>query len=149
MDFGTVLAWIVEFGVMPVIVSVFIYHFVKRDKKRDEYLAKRDKDWTESLEKCNETAQKGSQEMMNRLLAEGARREELMRQESDKRETILRQEAEKREANMTRTIDGFGASMEKLSNSMNSMNNTLVKIDFRLTNIEQKQGKGRGGAADE
>jgi hypothetical protein len=148
MDFATMLAWIVEYGVMPVIVSIFIYHFVKRDKKRDEYLAKRDKDWAESLEKCNETAQKGSQEMVNRLLAEGARREELMRQESDKRETILRQESEKREANMMRTIDGFGTSMEKLSDSMNSMSNTLVKIDFRLTSIEQKQVKDKGGVAD-
>jgi hypothetical protein len=78
-------------------------------------------------------------ELINSNLADGIRREEIMRQESEKRENIIRLEAEKREQMLMRTVDGLGATMEKISDSMNEMSKVMVQIDFRLTNIEKNQ----------
>jgi len=145
MDFATLASMIVDIGIIPSLLGAFAYFFFKREKKREEYLAMRDREWKTTLDNCNKAAQDGSQELMKILLAESSRREELMRMESDKREKILRQEADKREAMLMRTIDGIGNSMEKLSDSLGSMSKTLVQIDLRLTNIENGQQRGNGG----
>jgi len=144
MDFATLAGLIVDIGIIPALLGIFMCFFFKREKKREDYLTTRDSEWTSALDNCNRAAQDSSQELMKILLAEGSRREELMRIESEKRENILRQESEKREAMLMRTIDGIGNSMEKLSTSLGDMSKTLVKIDFRLTNIENGQrGSGK------
>lgn len=143
MEFTALLGFIAEIGLMPALIGAFAYYFFKREKKREEYLAERDKEWSKTLDKNNETAYQGSQELMKVLLAEGSRREELMRQESQKREDIIRQEAEKRENMLMHTINGFSNNMEKLSNSLINMDKTLVQIDVRLTNMENNQKGAR------
>ena len=145
MEWGTITEMIMTLGITPAYLLLFALYTFRRDKKRDDemdkQMAARDNFWTKETQSSQEVFRK----LVDTHLADGIRREELMRQESEKRENIIRQEAEKREAMLMRTIDGFGDSMKQLSDTMGEMNKTLIKIDFRLTNIEKDQQRRRDG----
>jgi len=144
MELAGVIEIITAYGIIPGLFFLFILYYIKKEKrreeKREEQMSAQTEHWKNEMVQSNEIFRK----LVDTHLAEGIRREELMRQEAEKRENIIRQESEKREAMLMRTIDDFGGSMEKLSDSMNEISKTLVQIDFRITNMEQNIGRGHG-----
>jgi len=155
MDYMTFMEIVMTIGIVPAILLAFMFFFFRREKKleekreeretrreeqqqerekkRDEQVEIKDEYWKKELISNNEVFRN----VIDNHLSEGVRREEMLHKAAEKREEIIRQEAEKREAMLMRTIDGFGDSMNKLSDAMVEMSKTLFQIDFRLSAIEE------------
>ena len=145
MEYTALLGKIIEIGITPALLIVFVLYFLKREGRREEQqedqLVKRDERWQKELETSNASFK----ELVNVLLAEGTRREEIMRSEAEKREKIMRQEAEKREAALMRTVDGFSQSTEKICETMDEMKKAFIQMEVRLKNIENKTERWSAG----
>lgn len=103
MDFAALLSSAVEYGVTPVLLLVFVWFFLKRDRERDTDMVEEKvklreefRKQKEDIDRELETSKKASREKEALLLSENAKREELIRKESEKREQIIREEAVRR-----------------------------------------------------
>ena len=123
MDITGLISMIVEMGLTPGLLVIFIIFFFKQDKRRDEQYDK---------------IRENFKSQMDGILAESIRREEKMRIESEKREQIMRQESERREVMITRSIDGLNNTMAKMSDCMSDMKEAFIQMDMRLQNVESK-----------
>jgi len=130
MELSTFIPTIIENGMTPALLLVFIYYFLNRDKTRDKQL---------------DDMKADSKERMDSVLAEGIRREEILRSEAEKREDIMRQEAERRELMFTRSIDILNDTLGKIANSTDELRNAFFKVDLRLEKIEDKISEKTGG----
>ena len=111
---------VVDIGVTPVLLIIFIVFFIQRTKD-DDFRVK----------KSNADAQKAIREREDTLLAESARREELIRQEAEKRENLIRKEAEKRESILM-------ANQDRMLNSLDKITDSIAKIEQSLTKMESR-----------
>lgn len=121
---------IIEIGITPVLLLVFVYYFLQKSKGDDKRVKDAYMDAQNKIEETN----KNAREHESVMLAESVKREELIRQESEKRETLLRKEAEKRESMLM-------LNMEKITDSMNSITKTLDKIENSFSGIENRLEK--------
>ncbi len=111
---------VVDIGITPVLLIVFIVFFIHRAKDDDT-----------RVKKSNSEAQKAIREREDMLLAESARREELIRQEAEKRENLIRKEAEKRESILM-------ANQDRMLNSLDKITDSIAKIEQSLTKMETR-----------
>jgi hypothetical protein len=82
MELGAIVGGILEIGLAPVLLVLFVYHFINQGKRRDEReLA----DWKNAIAR------------ENMIIADSARREELLRAEYKEREDAIRAEYKERE----------------------------------------------------
>jgi preprotein translocase subunit YajC len=139
MDAATVANLVTNLGVVPGLLLLFVFYFLRQDKKRDEQWGAQVK----SNEDRIEQQFKSFHERENILIAESTRREELMRQESDKREKIQRDEAEKREGFLMRTIEGFSGTMKEISEAMIEIKVAQENMADKVDKIENVIDKGR------
>ena len=111
---------VVDIGITPVLLIVFIVFFIHRAKDDDT-----------RVKKSNSEAQKAIREREDMLLAESARREELIRQEAEKRENLIRKEAEIRESILM-------ANQDRMLNSLDKITASIAKIEQSLTKMETR-----------
>lgn len=129
-------------GIAAVLLFIFVEAFLKFYQKqtdRNETLyaqftadaAKREEQYRQDIER----QKKEYKQRENILVAESSRREELLKQESEKRELLLKQEAAKREAALINTIEGFSATMEKISKTMDEMKDKICGIENKVNKM--------------
>ena len=112
---------VIEIGITPTLLLTFVLYFLKRDNRHDKQL---------------DDLKQNFKEQITTLLAEGVRREEIMRTEAEKREAIMRGESERRDVMFSKSIDSLDTTMEKMSDCMDDMKKAFLQMDFRLQNIE-------------
>lgn len=132
MEISTLISAILELGLTPALLILFVFYFLKRDKHRDEQLEATNKSRDDKLDAIRQSFREREQF----LVAEGVRREEAMRSESVNREQLIRQEAEKRENALMRIIDSHNNNMEKVCGTLDEVKNTLMQMEFRFKSIE-------------
>lgn len=129
---------IVDVGITPVLLVVFILYFISKSKNDDARVAAA---YAESQKKISETnniiAQREKQ-----LQEESTRREELIRQEAEKRETLIRKESEKRESILMGNMERMVQSMDDITRTMKTIDQSFAKVNERLEKIEGKINEG-------
>lgn len=134
-----VLSFVVSNGITPVLLVLFVWYFINRDKTRDAQLNKQIEDSKQEAASRAEEARKRE----DALMADCIRREELLKAEADKREKLIKEEAEKRENHLMINMDKMAASMEKTSKAMQEINMSINSMQENITRIESKIGGER------
>lgn len=111
MTFGEIMRSVVDIGITPVLLVVFIIYFIWKSKNDDA-----------RVNKANEMLLQREQQ----LLEDGNRREEMIRRESEKRESILM-------GNMERMIQ----NMDRITETMHNIDLSMVKTNERMEKIEE------------
>ena len=121
MDITMFVSAIVEHGFSNGLLIGFVVYFINRDKRRDKEI---------------DALKDGFNTQITTILADGVRREDIMRSEAEKREQLMRSESDRRDASFTRSIDGLNDTMGKMTDGLNEMRKAFVVVDVRLQNIE-------------
>jgi len=116
MDIPTILTTIMEIGITPALLIVFVKYFL--DINKQQSLAFR--------------------EQAKSLFSESLRREELIKEEASKREAILRQESAKRESCLLLNIEKLGSTFEKIAGAMDTMNKSAQHIECEIITIDRE-----------
>jgi uncharacterized protein YydD (DUF2326 family) len=125
--FSTIMESVVNVGITPVLLVVFIIFFLRRAKDDDSRVKAAYEDAQKKIEENNRLVQ----EREDTLMAESAKREEILRQEAEKRESLIRKEAEKRESILMTNQDRMLDSMDKITESLSKIENSLNKMESR------------------
>lgn len=133
-----ILSFVVSNGITPVLLVLFVWYFINRDKTRDTQLNKQIEDSKQEAASRAEEARKRE----DTLMADCIRREELLKAESEKREKLIKEEAEKRENHLMINMDKMAASMEKTSKAMQEINMSINSMQENIMRIESKIGGG-------
>lgn len=138
LTLATIIQFVVDIGLTPVLLVIFIVFFLRKSKDDDARVQTAYTDSQKSIESINQS----SRERENTLMSEFAKREELLRQESEKRENILRKEAEKRENILM-------CNQERMVESMNAISTSLSKIETTLSKMESRHESDINGLKQE
>lgn len=133
---------IVDIGITPALLIVFILYFISKSKNDDARVAAA---YAESQKKISETNEIISQRE-RQLTEENARREELIRQEAEKREALIRKESEKREAILMGNMERMVQSMDNITKTMQNIDQSFQSVNARLEKIEDKINEGTNGS---
>ena len=116
LTIAEVLKNIVDIGITPVLLVIFIVFFIRRANDDDARVKQAYSDAQKKIEDCNREVK----ERENTLMAENAKREEILRSESEKRESILM------------------AKQDRMLNSMDAITQSLSKIEISLNKMESR-----------
>lgn len=140
---------VIEIGITPALLLVFVYYFLTKSKDDDMKVKKAYEESQQNVKNAYEDAQRKIEEtnkiIRDRediLIANNTRREEMIRTEAEKRENIIRKEAEKRESILMCNMERMVNSMDAISRSLNKMEGAFSKVEDRLEDIELKIGQG-------
>lgn len=143
MDTIDVIKQIIDVGITPVLLLVFVFYFINKSKTDD----KRVEDANQNASSKIDETLKASREHEESMLAESAKREEMLRQEAERRENMLRKEAEKRESILMLNMEKITDSMTSMTKTMDRMESAFSGIEKRLENIEYKIEEGAAGGS--
>lgn len=143
MDTIDVIKQIIDVGITPVLLLVFVFYFINKSKTDD----KRVEDANQNASSKIDETIKASREHEEVMLAESAKREEMLRQEAERRENMLRKEAEKRESILMLNMEKITDSMTSMTKTMDRMESAFSGIEKRLENIEYKIEEGAVGGS--
>lgn len=142
MDLATMIKGVLDIGLQALLLLVFVWYFMKRDKDREESLVNEKIRQREEFRKQKEAVESqlenykvNAREKEALLMSENAKREELIRKESEKRETLLRQEAEKRETALMAQLDAMSGTMKEISQSMDGINRSMDGINRTVEGV--------------
>ncbi len=138
MDTIDVIKQIIDVGITPVLLLVFVFYFINKSKTDD----KRVEDANQNASSKIDETLKASREHEEVMLAESAKREEMLRQEAERRENMLRKESEKRESILMLNMEKITDSMTSMTKTMDRMESAFSGIEKRLENIEYKIEEG-------
>ena len=137
MTVAEMLKQVVDIGITPVLLVVFVYYFLRKSKEDDRRVNLAYENAQQKIEESNTVIR----EREDMLIASNEKREEMIRQEAEKRENLIRQEAEKRESVLMLNMDRQLDSMNAITKSLTKMETAFTKMENRLERIEQKLGK--------
>ena len=143
MDTIDVIKQIIDVGITPVLLLVFVFYFINKSKTDD----KRVEDANQNASSKIDETIKASREHEEAMLAESAKREEMLRQEAERRENMLRKESEKRESILMLNMEKITDSMTSMTKTMDRMESAFSGIKKRLENIEYKIEEGAVGGS--
>ncbi len=143
MDTIDVIKQIIDVGITPVLLLVFVFYFINKSKTDD----KRVEDANQNASSKIDETLKASREHEEVMLAESAKREEMLRQEAERRENMLRKESEKRESILMLNMEKITDSMTSMTKTMDRMESAFSGIEKRLENIEYKIEEGAVGGS--
>jgi hypothetical protein len=127
IGFATIMENIVNVGITPVLLVVFIVFFIRKANDDDARVKKAYEEAQTKIDESNKTVR----EREDTLMAESAKREEILRQEAEKRESLIRKEAEKRESILMANQDRMLDSMDKITDSLGKIEVSLNKMESR------------------
>ena len=143
MDTIDIIKQIIDVGITPVLLLVFVFYFINKSKTDD----KRVEDANQNASSKIDETLKASREHEEVMLAESAKREEMLRQEAERRENMLRKESEKRESILMLNMEKITDSMTSMTKTMDRMESAFSGIEKRLENIEYKIEEGAVGGS--
>lgn len=133
MTFGEIMRSVVDIGITPVLLVVFIIYFIWKSKnddarvnKANEMLLQREQQLADEAEKQLQLIMEERARREQQLLEDGNRREEMIRRESEKRESILM-------GNMERMIQ----NMDRITETMRNIDLSMAKTNERMEKIEE------------
>lgn len=134
MDMGMaeMVKFVIDIGITPVLLIVFVRYFIRQDEKRQQSVQK---EYDKAQEKIADI-EKAAKERENVMLAAAQQRELLMQGEAAKRENLIRKEAEKREGILMTNLERITNTMEDISRSMQDIQVNIGKIDDRIDRLE-------------
>ncbi|MBQ8982694.1 MAG: hypothetical protein IJ079_03820 [Lachnospiraceae bacterium] len=135
-----VFSFVLSNGLTPVLLVLFVWYFLNRDKTRDEQM----KQQMETSRQETDQRIEENNKRTDMIMAECAKREELIRTEADKREKMIKEEAAKRENHLMINMDKIVESMEKTSKAMQEINMNMQLMQEDITRIESKINIGGG-----
>lgn len=141
MDAMETIKQIIDIGITPVLLLVFVYYFINKSKNDDKRVEESFQDAQAKIDEGIKT----SREHENLMTAENAKREEMLRQEAERRENMLRKESEKRESILMLNMEKITNSMTSMTKTMDRMESAFAGIEKRLENIEYKIEEGGSG----
>lgn len=141
MDAMETIKQIIDIGITPVLLLVFVYYFINKSKNDDKRVEESFQDAQAKIDEVIKT----SREHENLMTAENAKREEMLRQEAERRENMLRKESEKRESILMLNMEKITNSMTSMTKTMDRMESAFAGIEKRLENIEYKIEEGGSG----
>lgn len=135
MDMGTaeLVKYIIDIGVTPILLWVFVKYFIKQDEKRQQSIRE---EYNKAQERA-EDIERAAKERENVLLAAAQQRETLIQDEAAKREAIIRKEAEKREGILMTNLERITNTMGDISRSMQDIQMNIGKINDRIERLEK------------
>ena len=125
---------IIDIGVTPVLLVIFIWYFIQKSKNDDARVAAAYEDSAKKIKETNDIISQRERQ----LTEESARREELIRQESEKREAIIRKESEKRESILMGNMERMVQSMDEITRTMRNIDQSFAKVNERMEKIEDR-----------
>lgn len=147
MSFTEIIKNVVDIGIEPVLLIVFIWYFIQRDKSRDKLMETERKNAQIQIENANKLAN----EREDMLILNNVKREEMIRDEAAKREKIVRQEAEKREnaliynmGEMSKSISKISDTMTDINKSMNGMQLNMEKMQLSMKGMQEEINEIKG-----
>lgn len=142
MDLSAIAKTVMEIGLQPALLILFVWYFMRRDKEREDSLVEEKVSQREEFKKQKEAVdgqlenyKASAREKEALLMSENAKREELIRKESEKREELLRQEAEKRENALMSQLDAMSGTMKEISQSMDGINRSMDGINKTVESV--------------
>ena len=139
MGMAELVKYIIDIGITPVLLVVFVQYFIKQDEKRQQSIQKE----YDKAQKRTEDIERAAKERENVLLAAAQQREALIQDEAAKRESVIRKEAEKREGRLMANVERITNTMADISRSMQGIQMDIGRIDDRIDRMEQ--GGRHGG----
>ena len=137
MTMTQIISSIVEVGLVPVLLVIFVGYFIKRDERRDEEVKAERKNAQEQIDRINEQLKARE----NMLMVESAKREELIRHEATEREKLIRQETDKRENALMYNMSEMTQTMSKISDSMSDIKQTIQQMQQSLMTVREEVKK--------
>ena len=141
----TILQYVVNYGLAPILLTVFVCYTLKRDAAREKELEDFKATTKKNMDTANEATKRTINDVKDRyaereklLMSENARREEMIRNESDRREKVIREEASKRENILMANLEKQTSCIERISESMGDITRTMENMEKRLSRIEDK-----------
>ena len=141
MGMTEIMEMVLNIGLQPALLILFAGYFFKRDKDREESLveekyrnreeAKTQKD---EISRELESARSQFRDKEALLMSENAKREELIRRESDKRENALMSQLN----STSETMKEISRSMDGINRSMDGINRTIEGMLGRMERLEEK-----------
>lgn len=134
MDLGTaeLIKFIIDIGITPVLLVVFVRYFIKQDEKRQQGI----REEYDKAQRRIEEIEKVAKEREAIMLAAAREREALIQSEATRRENLIRKEAEKREGILMINLERITDTMGDISKSMQDIQTNIGKIDDRIERLE-------------
>ena len=146
MDVLTFIAPIIEIGLAPALLLLFVKYFFDKDKAREKQIKdltfqfeKREDELNTQFTKREEmlrtdmSRREGQFEGRERIIvAENAQREELIKKEAEKREKLITEAAERREEALLITIDSFRDTISGFTKTMKEISGTMIHLQQKI-----------------
>ena len=113
MDAGTLetLKQVIDVGITPVLLLVFVYYFINKSKGDDKRVNAAYRETQEKIEKMTSSARMHEDAMA----AENARREEMLNMEK-----------------ITVSMDSITRTLDRMENSFSGIESRLEKIEYKI-----------------
>lgn len=152
MTFSEVMKNVVDIGVTPVLLLIFICYFLSKSKSDDARVAKSNEALLEWERKMNEEAAKReklirqeAEKQLQLLTEDRARREQQLIEDCNRREDLSRKESEKRESILMGNMERMIQNMDRITETMRNIDLSMAKVNERLEKIEERMCKDDSG----
>ncbi|MCL2188464.1 MAG: hypothetical protein FWC16_00605 [Defluviitaleaceae bacterium] len=120
MEFANILTAIEENGLTLVLLVVFIILYVQQSRRQETLYVE---------------LKENFKERVDTIIADGVRREELVRNETAKREALIREDSSRRDRMFTDSLEKHAASMDKMAVCMDEIKTAFMQMDFQVKGI--------------
>lgn len=152
MTFSEIMKNVVDIGITPVLLIIFIIYFIcksrnddSRVNKANELLLQREQQLADEAAKREKLIRQESEKQLQLIMEERARREQQLTSDGQRREEIIRRESEKRESILMGNMERMIQNMDQITLTMRGIDQSMAKINERLEKIEERTGAVSGG----
>lgn len=156
MTFSEIMKNVVDIGVTPVLLIVFIVYFIYKSKNDDarvgranELLLQREQQLADDATKREKLIRQESEKQLQLIMEERARREQQLIEDGNRREEMIRRESEKRESILMGNMERMIQNMDRITETMRNIDLSMAKVNERLEKIEERTCVRNGGRSDE
>ena len=144
MTFGEIMRNIVDIGITPVLLVVFIIYFIWKSKNDDtrvnkvnEMLLQREQQLADEAAKREKLIRQESEKQLQLIMEERARREQQLIEDGVRREEMIRRESEKRESILMGNMERMIQNMDRITETMRNIDLSMAKTNERMEQIEE------------
>lgn len=151
MTFSEIMKNVVDIGITPVLLIIFIIYFICKSRnddnrviKANEQLLQREQQLADEAAKREKLIRQESEKQLQLIMEERARREQQLIEDGQRREEMIRRESEKRESILMGNMERMIQNMDQITLTMRGIDQSMAKINERLEKIEERTGAGNG-----
>lgn len=143
MTFGEIMRSVVDIGITPVLLVVFIIYFIYKSKndvrvnKANEMLLQREQQLADEAAKREKLIRQESEKQLQLIMEERARREQQLLEDGNRREEMIRRESEKRESILMGNMERMIQNMDRITETMRNIDLSMTKTNERMEKIEE------------